>query len=120
MTLFSRPPQAPSTSVVAPLLLEHWQLQLGPQLTRSQNTAFSAQNESGKRFAVRDTPDDGGSGGDTADERICDELYFVTTNCTLLRSFPIIVAPASALPCPCTPTRTVHWRCGDVILCVFG
>ena len=75
-TLF--PQACVDSSAVAALLQEHWRMQLGPLLKRSQNTTFSAHNAAGQQFAVRATPDGGGSSGDAAYARICDELLFVS------------------------------------------
>ena len=111
-TLFPR--SSVDTSAVAALLQEHWRMQLGPLLKRSQNTTFSALDAAGKQFAVRATPDDGGGRGDAAYARICDELLFVAyvsnAGC-----------PGVCVPVPPLAGSHCHGalRCHGVVLCVF-
>jgi len=111
MTLF--PQACVDSSAVAALLQQHWSMQLGPLLKRSQNTTFSAQNAAGQQFAVRATPDDGSS-GDAAYARICDELQFVSFASSA--GCPGVCVPVSPLAgghCHCA------LRCNGIILCVF-
>jgi Ser/Thr protein kinase RdoA (MazF antagonist) len=111
-TLFPR--VVVDSASVAALLQEHWHMELGPLLKQSQNTTFSAQNASGKRFAVRATPDDRGGDGDAAYARICDELLFVSY---------IYNAGCPGVCAPVPPLTGGHChgalRGDGIILCVF-
>lgn len=115
-TLF--PQSSVDSTAVAALLQQHWRIRLGPVLKRSQNSTFSGQDDAGKQFAVRATPDDGGSSGDTAYARICDELLFVSFISS--SGCPGVCVPVPPLVCTLAGGQS-HGalRCGGVILCVF-